>query len=156
VDQRHIVPIVSCSRSQISNRIEDGLIKFVRSLPLQPPVEYLTHIPAIPPQINVILVVGHGVLDGCESKASQRSRGKRTRIAVKRALAEPRAIWTGGIPQASFAMFKAWMNTSSVGITTSRPFVCWDTEAIAGVCKGCEESVWEAGCDPEEVQEPES
>jgi hypothetical protein len=28
-------------------------------------------------------------------------------------------------------MFNAWMNTSNVGRTTSRPFCGWDVEAIA-------------------------
>jgi hypothetical protein len=36
--------------------------EFVQLFPLQPSVEYLTHIAAIPPKVNVILVVGHGVL----------------------------------------------------------------------------------------------
>ena len=62
---------------------------------------------------------------------------------VKRVLAEPRAIWAGGTPQASFAMVKAWMNTSNVGRTKSRPLCWWDVEAIVEVDGGCEESAWD-------------
>jgi hypothetical protein len=42
-------------------------------------------------------------------------------------------------------MFKAWMNTSNVGRTASRPFCGWDVEAIGR----CEESAWDAGCEKE-------
>jgi hypothetical protein len=37
-------------------------------------------------------------------------------------------------------MFNAWMNTSNVGRTTSRPFCGRDVEAIVEVRGGCEES----------------
>ena len=53
---------------------------------------------------------------------------------VRRVAAEARAIWAGGIPQASFATPKTWMNTSSVGRTKLRPFCGWDVEAIVGAC----------------------
>jgi hypothetical protein len=49
-------------------------------------------------------------------------------------------------------MFRAWMKTSSVGRTTSRPFCGWDVEAIVEVRGEYEES--RAGCqeDPERWQ----
>jgi hypothetical protein len=53
----------SDSRSQISNCIEDRLVELVRPLPLQPPVEYFTYTPTIPPEVNVIFIVGHHVLE---------------------------------------------------------------------------------------------
>ena len=47
-------------------------------------------------------------------------------------LVEPaRAIWAGGIPQASFAIFKAWMNASRVGRAMSHPFCGWSVEAMS-------------------------
>ena len=42
----------------------------------------------------------------------------------------------------SFAMFKTWMKTSNVVKTPSRPFCCWDVEAIVGTRGGREESGW--------------
>jgi hypothetical protein len=81
-------------RIQISNRIEDRLGEFVQLFPLQSPIEHLTYIAAVPPKVDIVLIVGQGVLDMCESKT--RVRGVvgegRTRIVVKRVLAEPRAI----------------------------------------------------------------
>jgi hypothetical protein len=60
---------------------------------------------------------------------------------VKRTLADPKATWAGGIPQASFAMFKTWMKTSNAGGT--RSFGCWDVEAIVVARGGCEEGAWD-------------
>ena len=53
-------------RSQISDRIEDGLGWFVQLYPTQSPVKYLAYITTIPPKFDVILVVGQGVLDSCQ------------------------------------------------------------------------------------------
>jgi hypothetical protein len=47
----------SGSRSQIPNCIEDGLGELVQMLPDQPPVKHLAHIPAIPPKVNIVLIV---------------------------------------------------------------------------------------------------
>src|SRR5258708_38530729 len=57
------------SRSQISNRIQDGLVEFVQSFPLQPPVEHSTYVPAIPSKLNIIPVVSQSVLDRAELAA---------------------------------------------------------------------------------------
>lgn len=105
------------SRGQISDRIEDGLVEFVQSSPLQSPVEYLAHISAVPAEVDIVLPVRHRVLDRREPTVRLRGgamTGDRTRIIVRRVQAEPRAIWAGGIPQASFAMVKTWINTSKV------------------------------------------
>ena len=53
----------SGSRSQIPNRVEDRLVEFIQLSPLQSPVEHLTYITASPSKFDVILIVGHGVLD---------------------------------------------------------------------------------------------
>ena len=52
----------SDSRSQISDRVEDRLVEFVQLFPLQSSVEYLTYIPAVPSEVNVVLVVDQSVL----------------------------------------------------------------------------------------------
>jgi hypothetical protein len=83
----------SGSRSQISNRVEDGLVEFVQPFPVQSPVKYLTHITAVPSKVDIVLIVCHGVLNGHESVVRLREgREKCTRIMVRRVLAEPRAI----------------------------------------------------------------
>ena len=64
------------SRSQISNRIEDGLVKLIRLSPIQSPVECLTYIGASPPKLEVPLIVGHCVLDKPESQAHFRGVGE--------------------------------------------------------------------------------
>jgi hypothetical protein len=55
------------SRSQIPNRIQDGLSELVQLLPDQPPVKHLAHIPAIPPKVDVVLIVSQGVLEARQS-----------------------------------------------------------------------------------------
>jgi len=55
---------------------------------------------------------------------------KQTLIIVRRALAEPKAAWAGGMPQASFAMSTTWMTASSDERTRSRLFGGWGVEAI--------------------------
>ena len=50
------------------------------------------------------------------------------------------------MPQASFAMFKAWMKTPNVARAPSRPFSGWD-EAIVETRCGREKSVWGEGCE---------
>jgi hypothetical protein len=42
-------------------------------------------------------------------------------------------------------MFKAWMKTSNVGRTISRPSGRWDVEDIVETRGRCEKSAWEAG-----------
>ena len=59
------------SRSQPSDRIEDGPVELIQSSPLQFPVEYLAYIAASAPEIEEILIVGHRVLYGCESAVRQ-------------------------------------------------------------------------------------
>jgi hypothetical protein len=69
----------SDSRSQISDRIEGGLVEFVQLFPLQSPMEHFAHITAIPPKVDVILIVGHCVLDSGESAVHlRRAGGKHT------------------------------------------------------------------------------
>ena len=52
------------SLSQISNRIEDKLVEFFQLPSLQSPVERLAYFPAILPKLDIVLIVGHRVLDG--------------------------------------------------------------------------------------------
>ena len=72
--------------------------------------------------------------------SSSRNRKERTLIRVRRAQAEPKAVWAGTILQASFAPPRNWMATSNCGRTPSCPLDRWDFEAIAetrGRCEGC-------------------
>jgi hypothetical protein len=81
------------SRSEIPNRIENGLVEFVQPFPIQSPVKNLTHVTAVPSEVDIVLIVCHGVLNGHESVVRLRGgREKCTRIMVRRVLAEPRAI----------------------------------------------------------------
>jgi hypothetical protein len=66
-------------RSQLSDRIENGLIELVQLPPLQFPVEYLTYISTSLPEVDVILIVGHRVLDGRESEVHLRRAGGNAR-----------------------------------------------------------------------------
>ena len=66
IAQRHL-RLSSGSRSQIPNRIQDGLVELVQLFPLQPSMEYLTHVTAIPPKVDIIPVVGHCVLNRYQS-----------------------------------------------------------------------------------------
>ena len=50
------------SRSQLRNRVEDGLVKLIQSPSLQFSVEYLAYISASPSKVDVILIVSHRVL----------------------------------------------------------------------------------------------
>ena len=58
---------VSCRYSglpgEISDCIQDSPGESIRLPPLQPPVEYLAYIAAGPPKVDVILVIGHRVLE---------------------------------------------------------------------------------------------
>ena len=66
----------------------------------------------------------------------------------RRALAEAKTTWAGGIPQVSLAKFKVWMSTSSVERAPSRPFGRWGEDiAVAG--SKCTKSAWEACCQEE-------
>ena len=80
----------SGSRGQISNRIEDGRVEFVRPFSPQSPVEDFAHISASPPKLDVILIVCHRVLGGCESELNIVECGH-TRIIIRRNLAAPKA-----------------------------------------------------------------
>ena len=53
------------------------------------------------------------------------------------------------MPHESFAMFRTWINTSSVGRTRSRPSDRLKVEAIVGAGGGCEESAWDGSCTEE-------
>jgi hypothetical protein len=57
----------SGSRSKISNRIENRLVEFIQSSPLQSSVEYLAYITASLSKLDVVPIVGHRVLDKRES-----------------------------------------------------------------------------------------
>ena len=82
----------SGSRSQLSNRFEDGLIELIQLSSLQFPVEYLAYIATSPPKVNVLLIVRHRVLDRCDTEVCSKSkRSDRTRIIVRRTAADPRA-----------------------------------------------------------------
>ena len=63
----------SGSRSKMSNCVEEGLTELVQSSALQFPVEDLAHIAARPPKVDVILVVGHRVLDDGNWSSSSHS-----------------------------------------------------------------------------------
>jgi hypothetical protein len=80
------------SQSQISDRIQDGLVELIQPSPLQSSVEHLTHVTASPPKVDEILIVGHRVLERRESEVYLgRMVGGRTRIIVRRTLADPKA-----------------------------------------------------------------
>jgi hypothetical protein len=85
----------SGSRSQLSDRIEDGLIELVQLSSLQFPVEYLECITASPPEVEVILVVGHRVLDRRESEVRLHRviENVPESNVVSRALVEPKGQW---------------------------------------------------------------
>ena len=55
------------SRSQTSNRMENGLVEFIQLSPIQSPIECLTYTSTSPPELNTIPIVGHRVLDRPES-----------------------------------------------------------------------------------------
>ena len=59
----------SGSRSQLSNRVEYGLVDLIQLSSPQLPVEYLAYIAASPPKVDVILIVGHRILDRHKSDA---------------------------------------------------------------------------------------
>jgi hypothetical protein len=65
----------SDSRSQISNRIEDGLVEVIQLSPLQPSVKRLTHIGASLAKVDVVLIIGHRILMWSESQARPRRVG---------------------------------------------------------------------------------
>ena len=58
----------SGSRSQISDRTEDGMVEFIQSPPLQSPMEYFAHIGACSPKLDAIRIICHRVLYGYESE----------------------------------------------------------------------------------------
>ena len=53
---------------------------------------------------------------------------KRTLIVVRRATAEPIAIWAGGIPQVSFARVKACIGALNAERALSRLVGPWEVE----------------------------
>jgi hypothetical protein len=59
-------------QGQISNRIEDGLVESIYPSSLQSLVEYLAYVTASPPKVDVILIVGHRVLERRESEVHLR------------------------------------------------------------------------------------
>ena len=67
------------SLSELSNRTEDGLVELIQLPSLQLPVEYLTHVTANPAKVDVVLIVGHSVLEGCESEVRLHRVGGNTR-----------------------------------------------------------------------------
>ena len=122
------------SRSQTSNRMENGLVEFIQLSPIQSPIECLTYTSTSPPELNTIPIVGHRVLDRPESSQVRFRRvAERTLIIAKRVLAEPKATRACGMSQVSFARFKAWVSTSNVKRAPSSPSGCWNAETIVGI-----------------------
>ena len=62
------------SRSQTSDRIDEWLVEFIQSSPLQSPVECLTNISASPSKFEIVLIVGHRVLDKHKRESEVRFR----------------------------------------------------------------------------------
>ena len=62
------------SRSQISNRIEDKLVEFFQLPSIQSRVERFAHFTAILPKLDVVLIVGHSVLDESWKRSAVRLR----------------------------------------------------------------------------------
>jgi hypothetical protein len=54
-------------RCQLLNRTDQSLTEFTQSSPVQTSVEGFTHVRAREPKVDVILIIGHGVLDEHES-----------------------------------------------------------------------------------------
>ena len=61
----------SGSHSQLSDSTEHGSVEFFQLSPVQSPVQGLTHFTAGPPKIDVVLIVGHRVLDGVSRKPNR-------------------------------------------------------------------------------------
>jgi hypothetical protein len=53
------------------------------------------------------------------------------------------------MPQVSFTRLKVWMNASNVESAPSRPFGCWDVEAMLVEVVGVVERAWDTGCQEE-------
>ena len=60
------------SRSQTSDRFEDGLVELIQSSAFQSPVERLTYISTSPPKVDIILIVGYRILGRRESGVQRR------------------------------------------------------------------------------------
>ena len=118
-----------------------GFIEFIGSFPVQSPLEDLTHISAGQSKVDVIVFIVHRILSKHEPAAVIAGGRGHTLIVVRRTQADAKAIWAGGIPQASFATLSAWINPSRADRATSRRFDRWDLENILGNGGGCEESV---------------
>jgi hypothetical protein len=86
------------------------------------------------PKIDVILFVGRGVLDKCESDVHNRAK-TRTRIMARKALIEPNAALAGVMFEISFARVRVSMITFNFESTLSRPFRCYDVGAIVVVVR---------------------
>lgn len=56
-------------------------------------------------------------------------------MIVRRVQADPKAIWAGGKPQASFATLRSWVATSKPARTPSRLFDLRDSADMGG--NGC-------------------
>ena len=52
----------------MSDRTENGPVEFVQPSPIQSPVQGLTYFTAGPSKIEVILIVGHRILDDVSQK----------------------------------------------------------------------------------------
>ena len=63
-------------RGQISNCIQDGLVESIQLFPLQSLVEHLARVTTSPAKINVILFIGHRVLERRESEVCLRGAGE--------------------------------------------------------------------------------
>lgn len=63
------------SRRQLLDRPQHGLAEFTQSSPIQTSVKSFTYTSTRQPKVNVILFVGHGVLNKREPKAGHRRIG---------------------------------------------------------------------------------
>ena len=98
--------------------------------PIQAPVESFAYISARQAEIDVILFIGHRILDGCEPEDNGETR-KRTLIKRRSALAVPKTVLAGVMLETSFAGFNSSMATFNLERALSRPSRRRDVEAMA-------------------------
>ena len=133
-------------RRQLSNRIRHGLADLVQSLPIHPPIEGFTYVGACQPELDVIGLVGHGVLVACiQNKyivGRGRGRGKRTLIIVSRTLTDPKTAFAGVTLDTSFARFIASIAVFNAERAPSRRFGWREFESMAETRRCCVKAVW--------------
>ena len=125
------------SRRQLMNRIGHGLADLVQFLPVHPPIEGSAYIGAGQPELDVIGLVGHGVLVACiqnkyiVGRGRGRGRGRRTLIIVSRMLTDPKTALAGVTLDTSFARFIASMAVFNAERAPSCRFGWWEFESMA-------------------------